>query len=95
MTNEAENAGAQPEEGAAKPAPRPRKQRGPPEDGIPSKTKVMVANLPYDLSEEKVRITNFLISSHVLIFYGYSSRNFSLPMSPFPPRSLSALSPAT
>lgn len=35
--------------------PRPQKQRGPPEDGIPSKTKVMVANLPYDLNEEKVR----------------------------------------
>ena len=34
--------------------PRERKQRGPPEDGIPSKTKVMVANLPYDLKEEKV-----------------------------------------
>lgn len=42
---------------AGKPKPRagrPQKQRGPPEDGIPSKTKVMVANLPYDLSEEKV-----------------------------------------
>ena len=36
-------------------APRQPRQRGPPEDGIPSKTKVMVANLPYDLSEEKVR----------------------------------------
>lgn len=36
-------------------APRQPKQRGPPEDGIPSTTKVMVANLPYDLSEEKVR----------------------------------------
>jgi hypothetical protein len=35
-------------------APRQPKQRGPPEDGIPSTTKVMVANLPYDLSEEKV-----------------------------------------
>ncbi len=34
--------------------PRERKQRGPPEDGVPSKTKVMVANLPYDLSEETV-----------------------------------------
>lgn len=33
---------------------RPRKQRGPPEDGVPSKTKVMVANLPYDLREEQV-----------------------------------------
>jgi hypothetical protein len=37
------------------------KQRGPPEDGIPSKTKVMVANLPYDLSEETV------CSQHVCI----------------------------
>ncbi|KAH8702466.1 hypothetical protein BGW36DRAFT_372904 [Talaromyces proteolyticus] len=36
-------------------AARPQKQRGPPEDGIPSKTKVMVANLPYDLSEEKLK----------------------------------------
>ena len=35
-------------------ANRPRKQRGPPEDGVPSKTKIMVANLPYDLREEKV-----------------------------------------
>jgi hypothetical protein len=34
--------------------PRERKQRGPPEDGVPSKTKVMVANLPYDLGEEQV-----------------------------------------
>jgi hypothetical protein len=36
-------------------AQRERRQRGPPEDGIPSKTKVMVANLPYDLKEERVR----------------------------------------
>lgn len=35
--------------------PRIQKQRGPPEDGIPSKTKVMVANLPYDLNEEKLK----------------------------------------
>ena len=35
------------------PRGQPR-QRGPPEDGIPSKNKVMVANLPYDLSEDKV-----------------------------------------
>ena len=34
--------------------PRERKQRGPPEDGIVSKVKVMVANLPYDLSEDRV-----------------------------------------
>ena len=36
--------------------PRVPKQRGPPEDGIASKTKVMVANLPYDLSEEKASL---------------------------------------
>ena len=42
--------------GETKPrTPRQPRQRGPPEDGIPSKNKVMVANLPYDLSEEKVR----------------------------------------
>lgn len=41
---------------AGKNAQRPRKQRGPPEDGVPSKTKIMVANLPYDLREEKVRL---------------------------------------
>jgi hypothetical protein len=41
---------------------RPRKQRGPPEDGVPSKTKVMVANLPYDLREEKVSFRNRNVS---------------------------------
>jgi hypothetical protein len=34
--------------------PRERRERGPPADGVASKTKVMVANLPYDLTEEKV-----------------------------------------
>jgi RNA recognition motif-containing protein len=32
-----------------------RRERGPPSDGVPSKTKVMVANLPYDLTEEKLK----------------------------------------
>ncbi|KAK4651648.1 hypothetical protein QC762_601680 [Podospora pseudocomata] len=36
-------------------AARERRERGPPADGIPSKTKVMVANLPYDLTEEKLK----------------------------------------
>ena len=57
VTNEA-NQQAPAENKDAKPreprVPRQQKQRGPPEDGIPSTTKVMVANLPYDLSEEKV-----------------------------------------
>ena len=39
--------------------PRERRERGPPADGIPSKNKVMVANLPYDLSEDKVRTNAF------------------------------------
>jgi len=38
----------------ARPA-RERRERGPPADGVPSKTKVMVANLPYDLTEEKLK----------------------------------------
>lgn len=45
-----------PVEGQAQGGYRPRRRRGPPEDGVPSKTKVMVANLPYELSEDKVCI---------------------------------------
>lgn len=47
---------------------RERKQRGPPEDGVPSKTKVMVANLPYDLREEKVRIPMIFVTKRLLMF---------------------------
>jgi RNA recognition motif-containing protein len=46
--------------------PRERKQRGPPEDGVPSKTKVMVANLPYDLKEDRVRQTSLPTSDMTL-----------------------------
>lgn len=46
----------EPKEAKAPRPPRERRERGPPADGIPSKNKVMVANLPYDLSEEKVCI---------------------------------------
>jgi RNA recognition motif-containing protein len=62
ITNSAANQeSASKEEGAKKTrAPRERRERGPPADGIPSKTKVMVANLPYDLSEEKVRFSSSL-----------------------------------
>ena len=41
--------------------PRERRERGPPADGIPSKNKVMVANLPYDLSEDKVRVNKAVV----------------------------------
>ncbi|KAL7270900.1 hypothetical protein RUND412_006380 [Rhizina undulata] len=34
---------------------KPRRKRGPPENGVPSTIKVMVANLPYELSEEKLK----------------------------------------
>jgi RNA recognition motif-containing protein len=54
VTNDANKAPATDADVKAR-APRVPKQRGPPEDGIPSTTKVMVANLPYDLTEEKVR----------------------------------------
>ena len=36
-----------------------RRERGPPSDGVPSKTKVMVANIPFDMTEEKV---GFIVS---------------------------------
>ena len=50
----------------SKPRTRTPKHRGPPEDGIPSKTKVMVANLPYDLSEEKVRSESIHVNSNLI-----------------------------
>ncbi|KAJ5084936.1 hypothetical protein NUU61_009515 [Penicillium alfredii] len=54
-TNENEAAGTEGAKQQGKPRARPQKQRGPPEDGIASKTKVMVANLPYDLTEDKLK----------------------------------------
>jgi len=74
MTNQlTHNKGA---EGAArKPhAPRERKQRGPPEDGVPSKTKVMVANLPYDLKEDKL----------MEIFKDYQPSSAKIALRPIP-----------
>lgn len=54
ITNKTNNTDTDGKAKQARPA-RERRERGPPADGIPSKTKVMVANLPYDLTEEKVR----------------------------------------
>ncbi|RPB05207.1 hypothetical protein L873DRAFT_1663750 [Choiromyces venosus 120613-1] len=42
-------------EGNATGVYRPKKKRGPPENGVPSSTKVMVANLPYELTEDKLK----------------------------------------
>lgn len=59
VTNEANaEAGSEAAKEANQRGNRAPKQRGPPEDGIPSKTKVMVANLPYDLTEEKVCLSS-------------------------------------
>lgn len=55
-------------------ATRPRKQRGPPEDGVPSKTKIMVANLPYDLKEEKL----------LELFAEYSPTSAKIALRPIP-----------
>ncbi|KEY70949.1 hypothetical protein S7711_00788 [Stachybotrys chartarum IBT 7711] len=55
-------------------AQRERRERGPPADGIPSKTKVMVANLPYDLTEEKL----------VELFKDYQPSSAKIALRPIP-----------
>ncbi|KAI9803046.1 MAG: hypothetical protein M1826_005034 [Phylliscum demangeonii] len=52
----------------------PRRRRGPPEDGIASKTKVMVANLPYDFTEEQL----------LELFHEYEPANAKLALRPIP-----------
>lgn len=54
--------------------PRERKQRGPPEDGVASKTKVMVANLPYDLKEDRL----------LEIFKDYAPTQAKIALRPIP-----------
>lgn len=94
-TNEALTAkkGTDDKKSAAPREPRERKQRGPPEDGVPSKTKVMVANLPYDLKEDRVR---FLLPCTVHICLTLSSSSRSSRTTPQPrPRLLSAPFPVS
>lgn len=75
LTTEKAAEGTTAEAKASKPrSPRERKQRGPPEDGVPSKTKVMVANLPYDLREEKL----------LEIFKDYSPSSAKIALRPIP-----------
>jgi hypothetical protein len=88
--------------GKAQARPRERRERGPPADGIPSKTKVMVANLPYDLTEEKVRCTprppfrlGQVQSATNPTCLHFSSRSCSARTSPCRPRSPCALSPVS
>ena len=45
--------------------PRERRERGPPADGIPSKNKVMVANLPYDMTETRLKEVFEIGRAHV------------------------------
>jgi RNA recognition motif-containing protein len=74
-------------------ANRPRKQRGPPEDGVPSKTKIMVANLPYDLREEKVCPHSCPHDNNTMLTHMSSSSRSSPSTSRPPPRLLSVPSP--
>jgi hypothetical protein len=62
LTDVTNKADADASEKSKKGPVRERRERGPPADGIPSKNKVMVANLPYDLTEETVRIWTALYS---------------------------------
>lgn len=66
--------GAEGEEANGETAASGPTNRGPPEDGIPSKTKVMVANLPYDLREEKL----------MEIFQDYSPTSAKIALRPIP-----------
>ncbi|CAG9939059.1 unnamed protein product [Clonostachys rosea f. rosea IK726] len=50
------------------------RKRGPPADGIPSKIKVMVANLPYDLTEEKL----------IELFKDYQPSSAKIALRPIP-----------
>jgi RNA recognition motif-containing protein len=71
---------------------RERRERGPPADGIPSKTKVMVANLPYDLTEDKVRTTalscfrySFLTLQQLIeLFKAYEPSSAKIALRPIP-----------
>lgn len=78
----------------ARPA-RERRERGPPADGIASKTKVMVANLPYDLTEEKASEIHPSQTDTANSYTLYSSRSSSARTSHLRPRSLCDLSPAS
>jgi RNA recognition motif-containing protein len=71
---DAEGAATEADKNAKPRSPRERKQRGPPEDGVPSKTKVMVANLPYDLREDRL----------LEIFKDYSPSSAKIALRPIP-----------
>lgn len=71
-------------------AQRERRERGPPADGIPSKTKVMVANLPYDLTEEQVSVKRAILEGLNRANGENSFSNSSRLTSPRQRRSLSA-----
>ncbi|KAL8409686.1 hypothetical protein RB594_007946 [Gaeumannomyces avenae] len=56
ITNKAAEGDKEDKAGKKEPRqPRERRERGPPADGIPSKNKVMVANLPYDMTEARLK----------------------------------------
>ncbi|RBR02888.1 hypothetical protein FVER53590_04107 [Fusarium verticillioides] len=76
-TEDAAPAAAAPATAETKTQARPqreRRERGPPADGIPSKTKVMVANLPYDLTEDKL----------IELFKAYEPSSAKIALRPIP-----------
>jgi hypothetical protein len=83
--------------------PAQKRERGPPADGIASKNKVMVANLPYDLTEEKVSLIPTCSCYKMIVHEIHnanlprlcSSRSSSQPTSHHLPRLLFAQSPAS
>lgn len=79
--------------GTAKKTAAPRKQRGPPEDGVASKTKIMVANLPYEMTEEKV-CTSWKVDGPLLTLLHSSSRSSRPTVQPLP-KLLFDLSPSS
>ncbi|RVD84697.1 uncharacterized protein DFL_006426 [Arthrobotrys flagrans] len=74
-TTEAPNATTEAPAADADKGPRgPRRKRGPPENGVASTTKVMVANLPYELSEAALKD----------LFAAYNPESAKIALRPIP-----------
>ncbi|KDN63476.1 hypothetical protein CSUB01_08558 [Colletotrichum sublineola] len=78
-------------------APRERRERGPPADRIASKTMVMVANLPYDLTEVPWRLftrhqspdpipaSTGALTNHLNARHAAATSNYAIPDMPLTP----------
>lgn len=70
----ADSSGPHHAEGSGRSGFKPKKRRGPPENGVPSCTKIMVANLPYELSEDKLKE----------LFIAYQPESAKIALRPIP-----------